>query len=202
MIKRAAWGAIGLLTAALAPLIRGGHRLSGPLIRLVRLAHLRAWTGAAVHASTQFDGQVKVTSRVALALGPHCRIGTGVCFETPGGDITVGHHVRINTGCVLVSYASISIGNDCLIGEYVSIRDANHGTATGAPMRLQSHSFAPITIGDDVWIGRGAVVLKGVSIGHGAVVAANSVVTHDVPANAIVGGAPAKLIRMRKGVSA
>jgi acetyltransferase-like isoleucine patch superfamily enzyme len=199
MSKRAIWAAIGLLAAALGPLVRVGQALAHPLIRLARLTHLRAWAGPAVHASTQFDGPVQVNGRVALALGPHCRLGTGVHFDTPGGRIAVGSHVRINAGCVLVSYASISIGNDCLIGEYVSIRDANHGTVPGAPMRLQPHRSAPVVIGNNVWIGRGAVVLMGVTIGDGAVVAANSVVRRDVPANAIVGGAPAKLIRMRDG---
>ncbi len=107
--------------------------------------------------------------------------------------------MRINAGCVLVSYARITIGDDCLIGEYVSIRDANHGLSVGVPMRLQAHRSAPVTIGRNVWIGRGSVVLKGVTIGDGAVVAANSVVSRDVPADAIVVGAPAKLIRMRAG---
>ena len=95
-----------------------------------------------------------------------------------------------------MSYSAVTIGNDCLIGEYVSIRDADHGTEPGTPMRSQAHASAPIVIGDDVWIARGAVILKGVTIGSGAVVAANSVVNRDVEPNSIVGGVPARLLRM------
>jgi acetyltransferase-like isoleucine patch superfamily enzyme len=198
MRKRALWVAIDVLTAALAPLLRWAQCLTTPATRLIRLCALRAWAGATVHASTQFDGPVLVAGPVTLSLGPGCRLGTGVHFDTPSGSITVGSHVRINAGCVLVSYARITIGDDCLIGEYVSIRDANHGMSVGLPMRLQAHRSAPVAIGRNVWIGRGSVVLMGVTIGDGAVVAANSVVSRDVPADAIVGGAPAKLIRMRE----
>ena len=198
MLKRAIFLAIDQLTAILAPLVRWSQCPAHLVTRFTRLAGLRAWAGATVHASTQFDGPVQVATPVTLTLGPHCRLGTGVHFDTPGGHITIGSHVRINAGCVMVSYAGITIGDDCLIGEYVSVRDANHGTAIGMPMRLQPHSSAPVIIGRNVWIGRGVVVLMGVSIGDGAVVAANSVVSRNVPPNAIVGGVPAKLIRVRE----
>jgi acetyltransferase-like isoleucine patch superfamily enzyme len=105
----------------------------------------------------------------------------------------------VNAGTVLVSYAGVSIGDECLIGEYVSIRDADHGSDAATPMRLQAHRKAPIRIGRDVWIARGAVILKGVTIGDGAIVAANSVVTRDVPALAVVAGAPARIIKYRDG---
>jgi acetyltransferase-like isoleucine patch superfamily enzyme len=136
-----------------------------------------------------------------MSVGQHCRLGRDVFFDTCGGQITLGKHVRINSGCVLVSYSSIIIGDDCLIGEYVSIRDANHGTRAEGLMRLQEHASAPIIIGNNVWIARGSVILKGVTIGNGAVVAANSVVNHDVPPNAVVGGVPARLLKMRSSAA-
>lgn len=199
MAKRAFFLGIDLLTATLAPLVRWSQYPIHLVTRFARLAALRAWAGATVHASTQFDGPVQVQTPVKLTLGPHCRLGAGIHFDTPGGNITIGSHVRINAGCVLVSYAGITIGDDCLIGEYVSVRDGNHGTELGMPMRLQPHRSAPVSIGRNVWIGRGSVVLMGVNIGDGAVVAANSVVNRNVPTNSIVGGVPAKLIRMRGG---
>lgn len=176
-----------------------GFVLSRPLLRLWRLASLRSRTDGRVPVSTQFDGPVRSVGRVRLVMGEHCRLGREVFVETCGGRILLGSHVRINSGVVLASYSSISIGNDCMIGEYVTIRDADHGTEPGAPMRTQAHTSVPIVIGNDVWIARGAVILKGVTIGDGVVVAANSVVNRDVPPNAIVGGVSAKLLKMRAG---
>lgn len=189
-------GLVEWIADLIAPLVRVGAHALQPMLRMWRLVALRAWCIGAVPASTQFDGPVRVPKRIALQLDAHCRLGREVFFDTnEGGRIAVGQHVRINAGAVLVSYASITIGNDCLIGEYVSIRDANHGTEAGSPMRLQPHASAPIVIGNNVWVGRGAVILKGVCIGDGAVVAANSVVTGNVPPRTLVGGVPARAIK-------
>lgn len=187
--------AVSGMVRVLAPLVRWAAHVMRPGQRLWHLVQLRAWSEGEVPVSTRFDGPLHLPKRIALELGVSCRFGRRVFMDTNGGRITLGHHVRINTGSVLVSYSSIVIGDDCLIGEYVSIRDANHGTATGQAMRLQPHASAPIVIGNNVWIGRGAVVLKGVRIGDGAVVAANSVVTRDVAPRTLVGGAPARLIK-------
>jgi acetyltransferase-like isoleucine patch superfamily enzyme len=166
---------------------------------LWRLVRLRSLTAGRIPVNTQFDGPVIAQPRTRLFLGPHCRLGPGAYFETSdAGRIDIGSHVTINRGCVFVSYARIAIGDDTLIGEYVSIRDANHGTDdTDTPIRLQPHTSSPIIIGRDVWIGRGSCILKGVTIGDGAVIAANSVVTKDVAPRDIVAGAPARLIRNR-----
>lgn len=192
-------GVADLLATLLKPVATAVFVLSRPILRLCRLAWLRSQTDGRVPVSTQLDGPVHLAGRVRLVMGEHSRLGRDVFFETCGGRIELGSHVRINSGVVMVSYSSISIGNDCLIGEYVSIRDADHGTEPDAPMRTQAHASAPIVIGDNVWIARGAVILKGVTIGSSAVVAANSVVNHDVPPNAIVGGVPAKVLKMRAG---
>ena len=188
-----------LFATLLKPVAMIGFALLRPALRLWRLAATRARIDGCVPVSTQFDGPVHLAGRVRLDMGEHCRLGRAIFFETCGGRIALGSHVRINGGGVLVSYSSISIGNHCLIGEYVSIRDADHGTEPGAPMRTQTHVSAPIVIGDDVWIARGAVILKGVTIGNGAVVAANSVVNCDVPPDTVVGGIPAKVLKMRTG---
>jgi acetyltransferase-like isoleucine patch superfamily enzyme len=186
----------------LAAVLRLTSPLAGTAARLWRLGSLRARVRGGVPVTTQFDGPVHSAGAVRLSLGDRCRLGRGAFFETRGpGEIRIGRHVRINTGCVIVSHSAggISIGNDCLIGEYVSIRDADHGTRPGTPMRVQDHTAAPIRIGDDVWIARGVVILKGVSVGDGAIVAANSVVTRDVPPMTVVGGVPARVIKAREG---
>lgn len=190
-------GAADLIGSLLAPVALVCAAVAHPALRLWRLAALRSRTDGVVPVSTQFDGPVHSSGRLRLGMGEHCRLGRGVFLETCGGKLTLGAHVRVNAGGMIVSYSSISIGNDCLIGEYVSIRDADHGTEPGAPMRLQPHASAPVVIGNDVWIARGAVILKGVTIGDGAIVAANSVVNRDVPPGTIVGGVPAKVLKMR-----
>ncbi len=186
----------------LALAIRLAEAPARPLLRLWRLARLRARVEGTVPVTTQFDGPVETGGRVRLELGEHCRMGRRVYLETcDGGSIHVGAHVRINAGTFIVSYAEVRIGRDCLVGEYVSIRDADHGFATDRPIRQQPHSARPIRIGDGAWIARGAVVLKGVTIGEGAIVAANSVVTKDVPPMAIVAGAPARVIGSREPIA-
>lgn len=164
--------------------------------RVWSLALLRSASGKHIPLRTQFDGAVHTVGRLNLSLGEHCRLGRGAFFETSGqGRIEIGRHVRINAGCILVAYTLVSIGDNCLIGEYVSIRDANHGTESGMPIRLQPHRTAPIRIGSDVWIGRGVAVLPGVTIGDGAVIGANSVVNKDVPPRVVAAGVPARVIR-------
>jgi acetyltransferase-like isoleucine patch superfamily enzyme len=116
----------------------------------------------------------------------------------PEGDMRIADLVHISRGCVIVCGASaLSIGDHTIIGEYTSIRNSNHGTARGQFIREQSELCEPIHIGRDVWIGRGCAVLAGVTIGDGAVIGANSVVTRDVEPYAVVAGVPARLLRYR-----
>ncbi len=171
--------------------------------RLWNLARMRASCSGIIPVTLQFDGPVRVSGRPVVRFGDHCRLGHDVFLETAeSGSITVGKHVRINAGCFLVSYAGITIGDDCLIGEYSSIRDANHRIDGQKLIREQGHDSAPIVIGANVWIGRGTTILEGVRIGDGAVVGANSVVTHDVPAGAVVGGCPARPLKRSGGSAA
>lgn len=168
------------------------------LLRLVRLSHLRALTRGCIPVTTQFDGPVFTSGVVKLDLRDHCRLGRGVFLETgEQGRIEIGSHTRINAGVFIVAHSSVSIGDDCLIGEYVSIRDADHGTEAGELIRKQALKARPVFIGNDVWIGRGTVILKGITIGDGAVVGANSVVTSDIPPRSVAVGVPAKVKKIR-----
>jgi acetyltransferase-like isoleucine patch superfamily enzyme len=194
---------VAALASGMAHVLAAAVRLlripSGPVARLWRLAFLRAHSRGHVPVSTQFDGRVAAVGGGTLRLGERCRLGHGVLFDTAGdGAITLGSHVRVNAGTVIAGSLSVSIGDDTLIGEYVSIRDANHGLAPGTLIRSQSLEQAPIRIGKDVWIGRGCCILKGVTIGDGAVVGANSVVTGDLEAGSIHAGAPARKVGMRR----
>jgi acetyltransferase-like isoleucine patch superfamily enzyme len=149
-----------------------------------------------VPITTQFDGPAFTTGIVRCFLGVHCRLGRHIYLETrENGMIRMGDRVRLNAGVHVVSYSCISIGDDTLIGEYTSIRDANHGMNPGTPYRRQPHRSAPILIGSNVWVGRGVAILAGVEIGDNAIIGANSVVTKSIPANCLAAGAPARVIR-------
>lgn len=147
----------------------------------------------------QFFGPITVEGSQNIHIGTRTRIGRRSFFKTDGsGRIEIGENVTINDGATIVAYERVSIGDHTLIGEYVTIRDANHGTRRDTLIKQQPHDAAAITIGRDVWIGRGACVLKGVRLEDGCVVGANSVVTKDVAANTCVAGAPARPIGERR----
>lgn len=109
-----------------------------------------------------------------------------------GKNIHVGEGVFINSGCKFQDQGGIYIGDHSLIGHNVVLATLNHALD---PRKRSSLEPAPIHIEEDVWIGSGAIVLPGVRIGHGAVVAAGAVVTKDVAPLTVVGGVPAKLIK-------
>lgn len=114
-----------------------------------------------------------------------------------GRNIRIGRRVFINQNCTFYSLADITIGDDVLIGPNVSLITSGHPVAPS-----QRRAFLvgkPITIERGVWIAAGATVVGGVTIGENSVVAAGSVVTRDVPANTLVGGNPARIIRSIEG---
>ena len=107
------------------------------------------------------------------------------------GSLVLGERVFINTGATVVASHSIVVGDDCMIGDLVAIYDTNHH-----PMEPSRPTrFAPVRLGANVWVGRSAMILPGVTIGDHAVIAAGSIVTSDVPARTLVAGVPARPIR-------
>ena len=114
-----------------------------------------------------------------------------------GGNIRVGARVFINQNCTFYALAEIAIGDDVLIGPGVSLITSEHPVA---PSKRRTHLLGrPIAIGSGAWIAAGATVIGGVTVGENSVVAAGSVVTRDVPANVLVGGNPARVIRSIEG---
>jgi acetyltransferase-like isoleucine patch superfamily enzyme len=109
-----------------------------------------------------------------------------------GKNIRVGKNVFINHGCEFMDRGGVTLEDNALIGPKVNLITINYPVE---PTRRRSTFCAPIVIENNAWIGVGASVMPGVTIGEGAIVAANAVVTKDVAANTIVGGIPAKVIR-------
>jgi acetyltransferase-like isoleucine patch superfamily enzyme len=119
-------------------------------------------------------------------------IGSGVyCLVNKNATLEIGDNVIIGSLANLICYENIKIGNNCLIGWDVEIRDSDgHGL-----IRDDYKMSAPITIGDNVWIGSRAIVNKDVTIGSGSVVASGAVVIRNVPENCLVAGVPARVIK-------
>ena len=111
-----------------------------------------------------------------------------------GGVLTIGDHNFIN-GAIISASTRVSIGNNCKFGPFSMIIDSDFHNVKDHNLEGESRE---IVIEDDVWVGAKATILKGVHIGKGAVIAVGSVVTKDVPANAIVAGVPAKVIKEEK----
>lgn len=109
-----------------------------------------------------------------------------------GKNITIGKDVFINSGCHFQDQGGITIGDGSLIGHNVVLATINHDLE---PKNNRKNHYAPIIIGEHVWIGANTTVLSGVNIGDWAVIAAGAVVTKDVPAYTVVGGVPAKIIK-------
>ncbi len=130
------------------------------------------------------------------------KAGDGVWIEPPfycdyGSNTSLGDKVYINFNCVILDVAEVAIGSNVLLAPAVQIYTATHPVE--AETRRQWLEYAkPITIGDDVWIGGGAIICPGVTIGSRSVIGAGAVVTKDVPDDVIVAGNPAKIIRKLK----
>jgi acetyltransferase-like isoleucine patch superfamily enzyme len=177
-----------------------------PIIRFLwpaaeRLQRLYAYVILASRLPTQVDPSVVVLSApqilgtARVLLGRNLRLYPDVYLETQeSGSIEIGDDTVISGGVHIVSHASITIGAGTMIGEYSSIRDGNHRRDSNGAIRETGHDSAPISIGNNVWIGRGVIILPGVRIGHRATVGANAVVTANVPEDVCVAGVPARII--------
>jgi maltose O-acetyltransferase len=153
---------------------------------------------AASLPSSGFDATRTALFRAAgVKIGPHSLIQgrvrlTGI--RNPGHLLSIGHHTLITGGLHVDLGAPVRIGNGVRIGHDVSILTISH--AIGVPgLRAGTSYFREIAVEDGVWIASRAVILPGVTIGAGSVVAAGAVVTRDVPKHSLVGGVPARILR-------
>lgn len=131
----------------------------------------------------------KIGNNSSFTVKDKLKLRPGVRFEIEDGANLVIDECTINYDTKIYCFNNIEIGKNVIISENCIIRDSDNHKINDKEVSK------PITIGNNVWIGMNCIILKGVKIGNGAVIAAGSIVTKDIPANSLVGGNPAKIIK-------
>ncbi len=143
--------------------------------------------------------KLEIGKNAVLRMGRWSWIGHGSKIRVHEGEVSIGSKSVMGQECTISCYQHVSIGRECIIADRVMLIDFDHGVVeVERPIRLQGIYKRDVRVGSNVWIGYGACILRGVSVGHNSIVGTNSVVTKDVPENAVVGGVPARVIRMRE----
>jgi acetyltransferase-like isoleucine patch superfamily enzyme len=143
--------------------------------------------------------KLQIARGARVELGRWSWLGHGTKIRCHEGLVSIGAKTVMGQECTISAYQHVSIGRECVIADRVMLIDFDHGMVeVERPIRLQGIYKRDVRVGNNVWIGYGACILRGVTIGDNAVVGTNAVVTRDVPANAVVGGVPARVIRMRE----
>ena len=184
--------------------MRANNMLRLPYAQMiVRLIFLKARFGARL----QTDGLCFICPGVKLEIGPTATlsigrwawIGHGTKIRVHEGHVSIGAKTVMGQECTISAYQRVNIGRECIIADRVMMIDFDHGVVeVDRPIRLQGIYKRDVRVGHNVWIGYGACVLRGVTVGDNSVIGTSSVVTKAVPENAVVAGSPSRLIRMRE----
>jgi len=143
--------------------------------------------------------KLEIGRRATLHVGRWAWIGHGSKIRVHEGEVSIGAKTVMGQECTISAYQHVSIGRECIVADRVMLIDFDHGVVeVDRPIRLQGIYKRDVRVGHNVWLGYGACVLRGVTIGENSIVGTSAVVTKDVPENAIVGGVPARVIRMRE----
>ena len=177
--------------------------------RYARLLYRYAWRRLLTPAGWrwQTDGPVFFGKRLELQIakgstirfGRFAWIGDGTKIRCHEGEVAIGPKTVLGQECTISAYRRISIGEQCVIADRAMFIDFDHGIVeVERPIRLQGIYMREVEVGSNVWVGYGACVLRGARVGDNSVLGTSSVITKHVPANAVVAGAPARLLRMRE----
>lgn len=172
------------------------------LNKIYRIWFLKQHKNTFFGTSFQFEYPVYVKN-LGFGKGLEIHVGENVSFYhhvilQGSSKIEIGNNSFIGSYSVIGANELVKIGANVMIAQAVSIRDTDHAFSDlTIPMIEQGISTAPVIIEDDVWVGYGAVITKGVRIGKGSIIAANAVVTKDVEPYSIMGGVPARLLKKR-----
>ena len=186
---------VSLLYKDISPIV-----FIGSNVQLIERRKMKIGAKTKIHNSVKIDA----LSTNGVQIGEKCVLGRNTVIECTGSLSYVGHGVRIgnNTSfgndCFLGAAGGIEIGDDVIAGQYIRFHSENHCYSDSEILiKDQGVTHKGIKIGNNCWIGSGAVFLDGASVGNGCVIAANAVVTKSFPDNSIIGGVPAKLLKSR-----
>jgi acetyltransferase-like isoleucine patch superfamily enzyme len=180
------------------------HKMVNP--RYGRLLLRFAWLKLRWRGRLQTDGIAFVGPGVTFEIGPNAVVrlgrwswlGTGCKIRAHEGVVSIGAKTVLGQECTISSFQHVEIGRECIVADRVMFIDFDHGTVeVERPIRDQGIYKRDVVVGHNCWIGYGACFLRGVTVGDNVIVGTSSVVTRDVEANAVVGGVPARLLRMR-----
>jgi acetyltransferase-like isoleucine patch superfamily enzyme len=144
------------------------------------------------------DLELQVGRKGRIEFGRFVWVGDGTKIRCHEGIVEIGDKTVFGQECTISAYQRVRIGEQCVIADRAMFIDFDHGvTEVDRPIRVQGIYKRDTVVGSNVWVGYGACVLRGVRVGDNAVIGTNAVVTRDVPANAVVGGVPAKVLRIR-----
>ena len=159
-------------------------------------ARLRLRTATRRGRKVTLWGRPKLVNKGRMTFGERVRLVSNVAtlelVSLEEGHLEIGNNVFINYGSSLVAAAHVRVGDDCLIGTHVMVMDCDFHRVED---KAWDTTGEPVIIEDRVWLGNRSIVLKGVTIGHDAVVAAGAVVVKDVPPRSVVAGNPARVVR-------
>lgn len=143
--------------------------------------------------------ELEIGRQGRVELGRFVWIGDGTKIRCHEGVVEIGEKTVMGQECTISAYQHVRIGEQCVIADRAMFIDFDHGVVeVERPIRQQGIYKRDVVVGSNVWVGYGACILRGVSVGDNSIVGTNSVVTRDVPANAVVAGIPARVIRMRE----
>lgn len=149
-----------------------------------------------------FGRRVEVQARPGygrLVLGRWVHLGDGTSLRCHEGTVRIGDKTVFGRNIVVNAYLDVQIGGSCIIADLVYVTDFDHVfTDVAVPIKDQGIAKAPVRIGSDVWLGTKVSIVRGTVIGNGVVVAANAVVTRDLPDFAVAAGVPARVLRNRQ----
>jgi acetyltransferase-like isoleucine patch superfamily enzyme len=142
--------------------------------------------------------ELQIGRKGEIRFGRLSWIGDGTKIRCHEGVVEIGAKTVMGQECTISAYRRVRIGEQCVIADRAMFIDFDHGVVeVERPIRQQGIYMKETIVGSNVWIGYGACILRGVRVGDNAIIGTSAVVTKDVPANAVVGGVPAKVIRMR-----